>query len=142
MDKEKALNVLATAKSFIVLYGAGVSASAGIATFRKDSEQPGTQLTAQPGARTKDRSNWYWKYALGENEVQTSAWLQWVAAQQTFLETIRPTRFHLWLNLEKYGRVREIFTMNVDDLEQKAGLIPEYNYYPVQYIPSLHLEPY
>ncbi|TGJ70111.1 NAD-dependent histone deacetylase sir2 [Orbilia oligospora] len=128
---DNAIGVLTSAKSFIVLYGAGASASAGVATFRHSAEQP---EEGQPSANTallKDRSNWDWKQALGTSETQTSNWLKWVASQQAFLETKTPTKFHFWLNLEKYGKIREIFTMNVDDLERKAGLIPEYNYYPL-----------
>src|SRR5438067_6909611 len=38
--------------------------------------------------------------------------------------TVRtPTKFHRWMNLEKYGKIKEIDSMNVGGLETKAGLI-------------------
>ncbi|KAF3924471.1 hypothetical protein ABW20_dc0110707 [Dactylellina cionopaga] len=72
-------------------------------------------------------SKWDWKSALGTSESSTAEWLKWAANQRKDAVQRQPTKFHRWLNLEKSERIKEIFTMNVDGLESKYGLIPGVN---------------
>ncbi|KAF3077822.1 hypothetical protein TWF102_004624 [Orbilia oligospora] len=116
---DEGLQNLTQAGSIILLYGAGVSVSAGFEPFRKQ------------GARTQvDMSKWDWALALGSGEIAAANWLKWAANQHKEAMERVPTKFHRWLNLEKSNRIKEIFSMNVDGLETQAGLIPGIHYYP------------
>ncbi|KAF3210424.1 hypothetical protein TWF106_010720 [Orbilia oligospora] len=117
---DEGLQNLTQAGSIILLYGAGVSVSAGFEPFRKQ------------GARTQvDMSKWDWALALGSGEIAAANWLKWAANQHKEAMERVPTKFHRWLNLEKSNRIKEIFSMNVDGLETQAGLIPGIHYYPL-----------
>ncbi|KAF3090681.1 NAD-dependent histone deacetylase sir2 [Orbilia oligospora] len=99
------------AKSLILFYGAGVSTAAGVEPVRK-------------GDDTESSRKWDWNIALGPGSTGPEEWLKWAASQQRESFKWQPTKFHRWLNLEKSGRIKAIFSMNLDGLEIKSGLIP------------------
>ncbi|EGX47277.1 hypothetical protein AOL_s00091g21 [Orbilia oligospora ATCC 24927] len=110
---------IAQTKSLILLYGAGVSVAAGIEPFERHND-------------TESRRKWDWNIAFGAGPAEENEWLEWAASEQRRLFQCEPTKFHRWLNLEKSGRIKSIFSMNMDGLEIKSGLIPNVHYYPVR----------
>ncbi|MGH9171019.1 MAG: SIR2 family NAD-dependent protein deacylase [Acidimicrobiales bacterium] len=111
----EAADVVAAARSVVVLTGAGISTAAGIPDFRG----PQGLWTRNPEAERLSSLDHY----LADPEVRRRSWQ---ARLTSPVWEARPTAGHVVLvDLEHAGKLHTIVTQNTDGLHQAAGTSPD-----------------
>ncbi|KAK9447141.1 DHS-like NAD/FAD-binding domain-containing protein [Limtongia smithiae] len=107
-----------TAKSIVVMVGAGISTAAGIPDFRS----PKTGLY-----HNLSRLNLPYAEAVFDIDYfRRKPEAFYMLAQELYPGKFRPTMFHSFLKLlEDRGVLRRVYTQNIDTLEEIAGVSPE-----------------
>jgi NAD-dependent deacetylase len=114
-DLARARDLIAAARSVVVLTGAGVSTDSGIPDFRG----PQGVWTLDPAAERI----WTFEHYRDDPEVRRAAWQERLEHP---MWSATPGRAHdALVTLERSGKLRALLTQNIDELHQKAGSTPD-----------------
>jgi NAD-dependent deacetylase len=112
---QEAIQVLAAARSVVVLTGAGISTDSGIPDFRG----PNGVWTKNPGAEKRSTIDHY----VSDPQVRRDAWRIRVESE---MFSASPNDGHRALvELERSGRLHTLVTQNIDGLHVVAGNNPD-----------------
>jgi NAD-dependent deacetylase len=112
---ERVADWIRSARSVVVLSGAGISTESGIPDFRG----PQGLWTKNPGAEKMATLQYY----LGDPEIRKRSWANRLG---TFGRRVEPNAGHRALvDLERRGKLQTLITQNVDGLHHAAGSSPE-----------------
>lgn len=124
----KLVDTISLSKNITVILGAGVSVSAGIPDFRSsdglytkiESKYPGL---LKKGQHLFDASV---LHSHSNSQAMRSAYFMFMAELKQMCMNARPTKTHNFLKwLYDCGKLRRIYSQNIDGLEEKSGLIPK-----------------
>lgn len=128
-DIQRACEIIKNAKNIILLNGAGLSVAAGIPDFRSsDGLYNQLDLASLPGITDsqlqKLKSDKQWVFH--RDMFKENPMVYYTIREQFFKNKYDPTFSHRTMNkLVESGKVRKIFTQNIDGLLRKSGISPE-----------------
>lgn len=102
-------NWLLEAKSPIAFTGAGISTESGIPDYRS------------PGGVWANHRMIYFQEFLADEDARVEAWRQKVLVRKDFRDVQPNTGHHALAKWEREGRLKTVFTQNIDGLHQIAG---------------------
>ncbi|GAA5843733.1 hypothetical protein JCM3766R1_000527 [Sporobolomyces carnicolor] len=121
---ERVTESIAKCKKAVLLVGAGISTTAGIPDFR--SRDVGLYSTGSASASSTLKGPAMFSASVYSSPTTTSQHLEFLSAFKDSLDHITsspPTATHgLMAILKKTGRLRRVYTQNIDNLEGQAGL--------------------
>lgn len=110
---------------FIFIIGAGISVASGIQPFRGEH---GRYSDKNEGALAKARVTLKYVHGTEGGEAKgdlAANHLRKMAEMREISKKAKPSRFHMWMKkLHDQGRLRRIYSQNIDGLEVSAGFIP------------------
>ncbi|GAA5904801.1 uncharacterized protein JCM6883_003911 [Sporobolomyces salmoneus] len=126
---ERITEGIAKCKKAVLLIGAGCSTSAGIPDFRSKDVGLYSTSSSSPAASTSTlKGPAMFSSSVYSSPETTAQHLEFLTAFKDSLESITsnpPTPTHGFMTtLKKHGKLRRVYTQNIDDLEGKAGLRP------------------
>ncbi|KAL1954475.1 hypothetical protein VTO42DRAFT_1151 [Malbranchea cinnamomea] len=114
-DLDLMLKTLRKKRKIVVIAGAGISVSAGIPDFRSSN---GLFSTLRKDHKLKASGKQLFDISVYQEESTTSSFHDMVRSLSSMAQKAKPTLFHhLLARLAKEGRLRRLYTQNVDEID-------------------------